>query len=90
MEFDVNVYREYYDEVHRLGEQLVKYFDGVSPLDLVDFKALQKEISDILQECSNYLDECGMNIPAALWQYRPGDPTTWASDKNFRYRHLLQ
>lgn len=47
-------------------------------------------ITGILYECSNYMNKCGLSMPATLWRYDSKDETTHISCKEkFAYKELM-
>lgn len=62
-EFDINVWRSYYDEINILGQYL-KYsypdWDGNPPkfiISLSERRKVEKDIAEIIKKCSAYLNK---------------------------------
>lgn len=96
MEFNIKIWKKYYDRVQQLGNMLK---DGrpdndgnppVSPLSLDDRNSIEFEIKDLTDKSNHYLDRCGMKCPEPTWIYNHADPKTWASHESFAYGHLME
>ena len=99
MQFNVNEWRNIYDEVHIRGKMFKdslptydedkKKIPPVSPLSAEEQKKLQDEIKDLTFKSDLYLDSCNMySVP--LWKYNIEDKRTWKSDSSFAFDHLVR
>lgn len=96
MQFDVIVWRKFYDEVQRLGKLLkdsrIDEFGSPPVHDLSDQeqKDLEAEIKFISARCNKYLDSTYMKPRPPLWNYDRTDERTWLSSPKFAYRNLIK
>ena len=100
MQFNVNEWRRYYDQIHNLGKMLNDSYPSmdehrnyVAPTVNLRKDAqlnLEKEIKEWIDRCSKYLDSCGLRPEKPLWKFNIKDPTTHISSPDFAYKHLLR
>ena len=96
MEFDVMVWRKYYDEIHKLGKALKESRvddhgnPPINPLDKQEQKDLEAEIKFISLRSNKYLDSTYMKPREPLWKYNKYDERTWMSSPDFAFKHLVK
>lgn len=94
--FNVDVWRNLYNRVKKLGRYLVDSYpdaNGNPPLLRVSREErinVQEEIDYLLETTSDYLDKMGMKPKPPLWTFLKDDPRTWPSSPEFMYRDLFQ
>lgn len=95
MDFEINVWRGYYDQIQALGAYLKDSrpdVDGVAPkftITLSERHKLEGELVRLTNLCDKYLDKCRIHPREALWPYDRTNETTWASSEKFKYSHLM-
>jgi len=91
MKFDIKVWQRYRNEATVLGNHIASHKDhnGFIIMKKADFKDYIQQITDILKECSNYMDKCGMTAPAPLWKYKADNPETHPSHPAFKYKDRM-
>lgn len=96
MDFDIRIWRNYYDQINVLGTYLKDSYpdvDGNPPkfyISLSEKHKIEKEIDELMKNCDSYLDKCKVRPKDPLWHYDRTNCTTWASDEKFAYRHLVK
>jgi hypothetical protein len=96
MQFDIVVWRKYYDEIHKLGKTLKesKVDDHgnppINPLSKQEQKDLEAEIKFMSNRCNKYLDSTYMKPREPLWRYDKYDERTWLSSQHFAFSHLVK
>lgn len=85
--FSVDVWMLYYNNIYRLGGELRQ--DTYNQATKMRSEEIIEQMKDISQEVSNYLDDCGMFMPKAKWEYDSKNDETWKSSTRFKYSHLL-
>lgn len=94
-EFNVRVWRGYYDQVNILGQYLKDSrpdWEGNPPkfrISLEERHQVEKEIAELLHACDAYLDKCNLRPREPRWYYDRSNETTWPSSEKFAYSHLL-
>lgn len=95
MEFDVKIWRNYYDHVNVLGQYLKDSYpdyDGNPPkvnLTLKEKTEVLKEIEELQDKCTKYLDKCRLYPREPKWYYDRNNETTWPSSEKFIFHHLM-
>ncbi len=91
MNFDIKVWSKYRNEATVIGNHIASHKDhnGFIIMKKADFKEYIQQITDILKECSNYMDKCGMTPPAPLWKYNPDDTETHPSHPAFKHKDKM-
>ncbi len=51
---------------------------------------LENKINLLIKRISKYLDQCGLKPEKPLWHYDRKNPETHASERDFKYGHLLE
>lgn len=100
MHFNVKEWRRIYDKVQFLGQILKdanesldedrKLLPAIYPISRDSRKSLETEIKGLMIDCNICLDAGGMRSNPPLWKYDKDDPTTWASHKSFKFKHLMK
>lgn len=96
MDFDISVWRRYYDQVQILGSYLKDSrpdADGNPPkftITLEERHKVEGEITELNKLCDGYLDKCKMHPREPLWHYDRNNETTWLSSEKFQYAHLMR
>lgn len=96
MEFDIYVWRKFYDKIKLLGNLLrdstsdMHGNPSICPLSSSTRNQIETEIKDTMHKSDNYLDACGLPSSPTLWIYCRHDPKTWVSDETFIYKHLIK
>lgn len=94
-EFDVNVWRGWYNQVHILGEHLKDTFPdqyGNPPkVKISDEERIQleKDIDHLLKMSDRYLDKCRLIPHPPKWNFDRNNETTWASSEKFLFHDVL-
>lgn len=90
MEFDIKIWRGYYDRVNELGQYIkelpIHDNEGIKELR----EELRSEQQTTIEKSDKYLDMCKLKSDDALWQYKVHDESTWISSEKFKYLHLVQ
>lgn len=99
MQFNIKEWRSFYDKTQSLGLALKNSlptidedkgcFPPLNPLTMDEQKEIESKIKGLCEQCSRYMDMCGMYMPKALWNYDKNDPSTWISSPTFKYHYLL-
>lgn len=95
MEFDVKIWRNYYDQVNILGQYLkdsLPDWDGEPPkfkITLDERRRIERDIEDLQKRCDAYLDRCKLYPKEPKWYYDRSNETTWPSSEKFIFHHLL-
>ena len=95
MEFNVKVWRGYYDQINILGQYLKDSrpdWEGNPPkftISLQERKQVEDEIKQISKLSSDYLDKCKLHPHEPKWVYNPRNETTWASSEKFIFHHFM-
>jgi hypothetical protein len=93
MQFSIYKWNRYRARANGVGVELQKIKEkNGGKLNMKDEETIEHidAITGILDECSNYMRECGMIMPPTLWQYDPKDETTHISNKDkFAFGHLM-
>jgi len=94
-DFNVGVWRNYYDQVNILGQQLKDArpdIDGNPPkYKLSDEERLkiEGEIAELLSMSDAYLDKCKIYPREPKWYYDRSNKRTWASSEKFAFFNLV-
>jgi hypothetical protein len=95
MEFNVKVWRGYYDQVNILGQYLKDSrpdWEGNPPkfkISLEERHQVEKEVEELLKLSNDYLDKCKLYPREPKWYYDHNNETTWASSEKFKFSHLM-
>lgn len=91
MNFELKKWYEHRANASILGEYIQgsKDNNGIRHLERETLDGYVAHITCILKECSNYMDKCGLTMPAALWKYKHDDITTHPSNRKFKYEGLM-
>lgn len=95
MEFNVKVWRGYYDQVNILGQYLKDSrpdWEGNPPkfkISLEERHQVEKEVEELLKLSSDYLDKYKLYPREPKWYYDRNNETTWASSEKFKFSHLM-
>ncbi len=94
-EFDVRVWRNYYDQINVLGQYLKDSrpdWEGNPPLfqiSLEERHKVEKEVEELMRLSDKYLDQCHLRPREPKWYYDRNNETTWASSEKFLFSHLM-
>lgn len=93
-------WRESYNLVHSLGMQLKDTLPSIDEngivqeskicLSFLEKKMLEKRIEELLLRSSIWLDVNSIKPKKPLWKFSKKNPQTWASHKDFKFKHLLK
>lgn len=99
MKFSMNEWLKMYNEVHALGTKLRDsrptyddeggYIAPKTELTKDVQSRLEFQIQSLTERSNRYLDQCKLKMPRPLWYYIHKEPETHASDKRFKYAHLM-
>ena len=66
MDFDIKIWWEFRDRANKIGSELDKYRDENRKIGLLkqDLDRYIERITEVLKECSSYMDSCGLKIPS--------------------------
>lgn len=91
MIFNISIWHEYRKKAAMIGKYIDSFKDDKKVIHMKKH-ALEtsiKKITDILKECSEYMDKCGVTLPGALWKYDPKVQLTHASNENFAFKDRM-
>lgn len=95
MEFDVKVWRSYYDQINILGQYLKDSrpdWESNPPkfkISLEERHKVEEEIDNLLKLSNDYIDKCKLYPKEPKWYYDRNNETTWPSSEKFQYSHLM-
>lgn len=95
MEFNVKIWRGYYDQINILGQYLKDThpdWEGKPPkctISLEERRKIEKEIEQLKKMSNDYLDKCRLHPREPKWIYNSRNQTTWASSEKFVFHHLM-
>lgn len=90
MKFDINIWNKYRDDVKIVGNHLEIYKDSYGYINEREGSRMCLEkITNILKNCSDYMNKTELKTPDPLWEYNIEDPTTHPSSKSFLYKDLM-
>lgn len=89
MLYNQNIWARFYKKIYAIRKELKDARDQPRIIDYEQRLAMEKQADILCQQCSEYLDSCGMRIPDALWVYNKDDKRTWKSEKDFSFHHLV-
>ncbi len=95
MEFNINVWRGYYDQVQILGQYLKdslpdSYGNPAKfKITLVERREAEKEVQHFMKLSDKYLDKCRMFPRERPWVYDRNNELTWASSEKFMFFDLM-
>jgi hypothetical protein len=86
----MRIWLKFYARVQGLAACLARGKIGNTTLSSVERWDIQKKIKSLLEESSDFMNKCGWKMPGAKWNYDEEDKSTWASSKDFAYKHLME
>ena len=91
MNFNIKIWHKYRHEAANLANHIETYKtdEGIILLEKKVLKAYIQQITDILKECTDYMNKCGMTIADPLWKYNEKHQNTHASNKSFIYKDRM-
>lgn len=91
MNFHMSVWHKYRKQASIIGNHIDSYKNnkGVILLEKKILEGYIQQITDILKECNEYMDKCGLTPTPILWKYNVKDPTTHPSNKAFIYKDRM-
>ncbi len=91
MKFEIKTWHQYRKQASVIGKHIGSYKDdkGIIHLDKAVLQGYIQQITDILKECSDYMDKCGLTAPPALWKYDEEDPKSQASSIAFIHKDKM-
>lgn len=95
VEFEVRVWRNYYDQVNILGQYLKDSKPdewGNPPKHVIsdyERKRIERDIEQLLSQSDKYLDRCKIYANERAWTYDRNNKTTWSSSHTFLFHHLM-
>ena len=89
--FDLHIWNNYRMKAQRIGEKIDSFKDssGVIHLKKEVLQDYIAQITDILQDCSIYMDKCKKFLPSALWTYNNKQDTTHPSNVKFMFKDKM-
>lgn len=90
MEFDLKVWRTFYNQVDEISKYLDLCRENNLPIEPIELEKLKDEQQTLIEKSDNYLDQCRIMPKKPLWHYNAEDPATWISDERFNYRSRLR
>jgi len=87
-EFDVKIWRQFYDRIHEIGNKLTNRENDLCT-NLKERKKMDLRIDKLTRVCSRYLDHCKVIPNKPKWAYDVKDPKTKASSDKFVFNHLM-
>lgn len=92
MKFNIKTWGQYRQQARYVAKYMQSFKDecGVIQLQKKEFDSFVGQITSILEECSEYMDKCGLTMKPPLWNYDHKDPRTHMSSKEFAFGHLVK
>jgi hypothetical protein len=91
MKFDINIWNKYRKQAKIIGDYIQSFKDkkGHITMEPNQLELCIRQITDILNECSTYMDKCGITASITPWMYDPENPETQPSSIAFLHKDKM-